>query len=168
MAEDIWQNLPYSVAEESVFLRGWPKNYQLWEESSFNLPIYELRRLRSVVNRVLEDCRSSQKIGAALESAIRIEPKENSLVDALEWLHTNGDPDVDCLRDWLLVSHLQFGGEPWAEVLASKETEIGTIEIAKARGVKCDRCWHYVNDVIHATNNLNICSRCDDILDRRN
>ena len=24
MAEDIWQNLPYSVAEDSVFRRGWP------------------------------------------------------------------------------------------------------------------------------------------------
>jgi isoleucyl-tRNA synthetase len=30
MAEDIWQNLPYPVAERSVFERGWPTAPGSW------------------------------------------------------------------------------------------------------------------------------------------
>jgi len=36
MAEDIWQNIPYDLAEESVFKRGWPNVPKSWRNSSFN------------------------------------------------------------------------------------------------------------------------------------
>ena len=59
----------------------------------------------------------------------------------------DGVSSVDNFRDWLLVSHLQIGGEPWAEILISQDFDFGTVEIAKARGYKCGRCWHYKEDV---------------------
>ena len=30
---------------------------------------------------------------------------------------------------------------------AKQATEMGLIEVAKARGAKCDRCWHYKTDI---------------------
>ncbi len=166
MAEDIWQNLPYPVAEKSVFQRGWPNVPDAWRDDTLVEPINQLRSLRTAVNRSLEDCRSQQSLGAGLEAAIRIEPRLPSLNESLTWLNVNGDSDVDCLRDWLLVSHLQIGGEPWAELIVTKETEDCLIEIAKARGSKCERCWHYEINVGLNPNNKQICSRCIEILER--
>ena len=165
MAEDIWQNLPYEVQEESVFHRGWPKVPESWRFNKLTEPINQLRELRSSVNRVLEDCRARNDLGAGLQAAVRIDTNKKILEETFLWLAKEGDPDVDCLRDWLLVSHLQLGGEPWAEVLTSQETEIGLIEISKARGLKCERCWHYCVDV-GGNNYQDICGRCASILGR--
>ena len=63
-----------------------------------------------------------------------MEINNKSLLDAIHFLDQDGHSDVDILRDWLLVSNLQIGGEPWAELLTTSETDFGIIEIAKARG----------------------------------
>ena len=167
MAEDIWQNLPYSVGEVSVFQRGWPTVPQEWRDETLSAPVQELRDLRAAVNKVLEECRSRQELGASLESAVRIEARKPELKSALDWLRDNGDLEVDGLRDWLLVSQLQLGGEPWAELLASQDDAIAVIEVSRARGIKCDRCWHYEGDVGQHPGHATVCGRCVGILDRR-
>ena len=167
MAEDIWQNLPYSVGEVSVFQRGWPTVPQEWRDESLSAPVQELRDLRAAVNKVLEECRSRQELGASLESAVRIEARKPELKSALDWLRDNGDVEVDGLRDWLLVSQLQLGGEPWAELLASQDDAIAVIEVSRARGIKCDRCWHYEGDVGQHPGHVTVCGRCVGILERR-
>ena len=167
MAEDIWQNLPYSVGEVSVFQRGWPTVPQEWRDETLSAPVQELRDLRAAVNKVLEECRSRQELGASLESAVRIEARKPELKSALDWLRDNGDVEVDGLRDWLLVSQLQLGGEPWAELLASQDDANAVIEVSRARGIKCDRCWHYEGDVGQHPGHATVCGRCVGILDRR-
>ena len=166
MAEDIWQNLPYSVPEESVFQRGWPVIPDTWRDDSLSQPIHKLRELRGAVNRVLEDCRSNGQIGAGLQAAVRLETSQDSIAESLKWLAEKGDPEVDCLRDWLLVSQLQLGGEVWAEVLVSQENEIGLIEVSNARGAKCERCWHLSLDVGRNLEYKDICGRCIDVMGR--
>ena len=74
--------------------------------------------------------------------------------------------DVDNLSDWFIVSNVQIRGEPWAEVLFSKEYEIANIEIAKSRGSKCPRCWHYELELVKGTKGDQVCKRCSDILER--
>ncbi len=166
MAEDIWQNIPYALEEESVFQRGWPKVPNTWRDSSLSDPIAQLREVRSTVNRSIEECRVNQKIGASLEAAVRLDSSDKKFLEVLDWLRLNGDSEVDCLRDWLIVSQLQIGGEPWAEVLISQEIEFGTIEVSKARGTKCERCWHFEREIgKHPEHNL-ICERCFDVIER--
>ena len=46
MAEDIWQNIPYSTKEESVFKRGWPNFPDSWINPELNIHISNLRKLR--------------------------------------------------------------------------------------------------------------------------
>ena len=132
MAEDIWQNLPYSVEETSVFHRGWPTVPADWRNAELSAPIQQLRELRAV-NKVLEDC-GRQELGASLEAAVRIDAHRPELQAALSWLSETGDAEVDSLRDWLLVSQLQIGGEPWAELLASQDDEVALIEEMVVRG----------------------------------
>ncbi len=165
MAEDIWQNIPYKLEEESVFLRGWPKIPDSWKDDSLIDPMNEIQILRSSVNQVLENCRSIKGLGSSLEAAIRVEVKDKKSQDSIEWITKNSNKDVDILSDWFLVSQLQFGGEPWAEVLIDNETDKYIIEISRARGIKCDRCWHYEMDIIPELNQ-NLCSRCKEVLER--
>ena len=166
MAEDIWQNLPYAVNEASVFQRGWPTAPDCWRNASLNEPMQQLRELRTSVNKVLEDCRSRQELGASLEAAVRLEAHSPGLQSALQWLNDNGQPEVDGLRDWLLVSQLQIGGEPWAELLANQDDDVALIEIARARGSKCERCWHYESDVGQHAEHPHLCGRCVSVLGR--
>ncbi len=163
-AEDIWQNLPYPVEDQSVFKRGWPVVPDIWRDVTINAPVLHLRHLRSMVNRVLEDCRSKQEVGSSLEASVRIDPKDEKLLAAIEWLHSQGNFEVDALRDWLLVSNLQIGGEPWAELIASSSNEFVDIEIAHARGTKCARCWHYETDIGINDSYPDLCGRCSDVL----
>ena len=167
MAEDIWQSLPYEVEETSVFHRGWPTVPVDWRDPSLSEPIQRLRELRAAVNRVLEDCRSRQELGASLEAAVRIETRNPELQSALNWLNENGDAEADGLRDWLLVSQLQLGGEPWAELLADQTDDTATIEVSRARGIKCERCWHYESDIGQHSQHPTLCGRCCKVLNRR-
>ena len=167
MAEDIWQNLPYEVEETSIFQRGWPTVPAEWRDPALSDPIQQLRELRAAVNKVLEDCRSRQELGASLEASIRLEAQSPALETALSWLNTNGDAEVDGLRDWLLVSQLQLGGEPWAELLDNQTGEAAIIEVSRARGIKCERCWHYESDVGQHSRHPALCGRCCSVLDRR-
>tara|TARA_Y100001968_G_scaffold243720_1_gene227612 strand:+ start:1231 stop:4137 length:2907 start_codon:yes stop_codon:yes gene_type:complete len=164
MAEDIWQNIPYKLKEESVFQRGWPDVPSDWRNESLVKPINELRLFISIVNKTLEECRINNHLGASLEAAARVDLSKPLLKEAINWLEINGNPEVDNLRDWLLLSSLQFEGEPWAEILISNDTEIGTIEIARARGKKCNRCWHYEHDIGTNHQYENLCKRCADIV----
>nr|WP_115094335.1 isoleucine--tRNA ligase [Synechococcus sp. UW106] len=167
MAEDIWQNLPYPVEETSVFRRGWPTVPADWRDSALSAPVQQLRELRAAVNKVLEDCRGRQELGASLEASVRIDARRPELQAALSWLNEEGDAEVDGLRDWLLVSQLQIGGEPWAELLASQDDDLGLIEVSRARGIKCERCWHYEGDVGQHPDHPHICGRCVGVLERR-
>jgi isoleucyl-tRNA synthetase len=179
MAEDIWQNLPYSVAEASVFERGWPTVPQEWRNPTLEPPLEQILALRTLVNRQLETCRQPQggsgepqgsaaAIGSSLEAQVHLEwaqgEANQDLRQALALLETSPHPEVDNLADWLLVSALQIGGETPTEVLA-EATEAGlTVRISRAKGLKCERCWHYETDIGQFSDHPSLCGRCVAVL----
>jgi isoleucyl-tRNA synthetase len=179
MAEDIWQNLPYPVAEASVFERGWPTVPQDWRNPTLEPPLEQILALRTLVNRQLETCRqprggggepqgSAEAIGSSLEAQVNLEwttgEASQELRQALALLETSPHPEVDNLADWLLVSALQIGGETPSEVLA-EATEAGlTVRISRAKGQKCERCWHYETDIGQFSDHPSLCGRCVAVL----
>jgi isoleucyl-tRNA synthetase len=183
MAEDIWQNLPYSVAEASVFERGWPTVPQEWRNPALESPLEQILALRTLVNRQLETCRqprggngepqgSAEAIGSSLEAEVHLEwlagEASQDLRQALALLETSPHPEVDNLADWLLVSALQIGGETPTEVLA-EATEAGlTVRISRAKGQKCERCLHYETDIGQFSAHPSLCGRCVAVLAQPN
>ena len=189
MAEDIWQNLPYPVAEASVFERGWPLAAAAWSLSEAERAAFtSLQGLRVLVNRQLEACRNPKGeqagIGSSLETRVQLAlgdgPGATPVRAALEQLELSPCPEVDNLADWLLVSELEIGTAeasaqaaaiaPATESLLAESHEDGvTIRIRRARGEKCERCWHYETDVsdhvLSGTVGGRICGRCVAILD---
>nr|WP_225867287.1 isoleucine--tRNA ligase [Cyanobium sp. PCC 7001] len=177
MAEDIWQNLPYPVAEASVFERGWPTAPAAWRQPELEPPMGRILELRALVNRQLEACRKQaggEGIGAALEAQVQLvisgDPRTAPLREALAWLSANGRPGVDDLADWLLVSGLscRVDGagavaperEPAEGMLAETEENGLTVRIARAEGDKCERCWHYTTDIGTSSAHPSLCGRC--------
>ncbi len=173
MAEDIWQNLPYPVAERSVFERGWPTAPAAWTAGLFaeRVAISDVINLRSLVNRQLEACRSRAELGASLEAQIQLELGEGEAATALQsvlaLLESSPHPEIDNLADWLLVSALelqQAGAPPLANPLAEASEAGITVRIARAPGEKCERCWHYETSIGQHAAHPSICSRCVAIL----
>ena len=166
MAEDIWQNLPYSVAETSVFERGWPSAPEQWRQSALEQPMNQILELRALVNRQLESCRSAAQLGASLEAQVQLSLGEGSEATqaALSWLENSAHPKVDNLADWLLVSALEIGGSSSEAVLAEASENGITVQIRKAAGQKCERCWHYESDIGEHAAHPTLCGRCVEVL----
>ncbi len=164
MAEDIWQNLPYKVQEKSVFQRGWPSIPSDWKNLDIESKMLNLRKLRVEINKVIEGCRNQQQVGAALETEIMFLPKDNKLKEALIWLEDSGNPEVDCYSDWLIVSNFSLIESPLEESLLTVHNDFGTIQIKKAKGIKCDRCWHFQEFTFKGIQNTNLCKRCFEII----
>lgn len=193
MAEDIWQNLPYPVAEASVFERGWPTVPAEWRagsgggySSDTDAAVRELLlTLRPRVNRLLEACRqqpvakkagsegsgeggeANEAIGSSLEAQVQLElgAAGGSLAEALTLLSASPHSEVDNLSDWLLVSSLRFGGPPLLAVLAEDRDEAFTLRISRAEGAKCERCWHYETDTGQHAAHPTVCGRCVAVLE---
>jgi isoleucyl-tRNA synthetase len=179
MAEDIWQNLPYPVAEASVFERGWPTAPAEWRRPELETPMVQILELRSLVNRQLESCRkqggkgssegAEQGIGASLEAQVQIvlgaDTSSAALAEALAWLGSSPHASVDNLTDWLLVSALHIGGEAPDAVLAEASSDGVTVRVARAAGLKCERCWHYETDIGQHSSHPTLCGRCVAVLE---
>ena len=48
--------------------------------------------------------------------------------------------------------------------LIIENNELGKIQILKARGQKCARCWHYEKETFIGIQNTKLCKRCSDII----
>jgi len=164
MAEDIWQNLPYKVQEKSVFQRGWPSIPSDWKNIDIESKMLNLRKLRVEINKVIEGCRNQQQVGAALETEIMFLPKDDALKEAFNWLKISGNSEVDIYSDWLIVSSFLIIENPLEESLLTVNNEFGTIQIQKAKGIKCDRCWHFQEFTLKGRQNTNLCKRCSEII----
>ncbi|HZQ71490.1 MAG TPA: isoleucine--tRNA ligase [Burkholderiales bacterium] len=137
-AEEAWQVLTRQ-ADDSVFFQTShaipdPKLDQAavnaWEE---------VRRFRDVVSKRIEEKRAAKELGSSLQAEVDISAS-GPLYHALERFGND-------LRFVLLTSratlHRKEEGPPGVTVLASAHP-------------KCERCWHYRDDV----NEEGLCGRC--------
>ena len=84
--------------------------------------------------------------------------------NSLDWLKNYGNQEVDIYSDWLIVSNFKVVDELLDQSLLIENTEYGMIQILKAKGMKCDRCWHYQEDIVEGVKNTNLCKRCAEII----
>jgi len=180
MAEDIWQNLPYEKATESVFEGGWPK--ELMSFPQHDAEQWDLvRSLRDDVNKVLESARNDKLVGASLDAAAYVylnDDSKRSLLDKLEGdehlisppVKTNG---VDELRTALMLSQVHLVDSE-AEVtkacdekyVSGSDTLSGcVVGVTKAAGEKCGRCWNYDDQIgKQGLPHADVCQRCHEAI----
>lgn len=152
-AEEAWQEWRRALAElgsphelaESVFLARFPDAEQdgrRWWDSSLDERWKIVLDVRAKVNKAIEEARAAGSLGSSLQAKVRLKGSvaQPKLLEEYrpQW------PEI------LLVSQ--------AEVQAG-EGDL-TVEVAKAEGAKCARCWRYQTDVGADTRQPELCGRC--------
>ena len=109
---------------------------QSWKNEKLNDKWDKLFKIKQEANVAIEAKRSSKEIGSSLEAAVKLSLDQNKY-DLLENLD---------LAEYLITSK--------AEKILSKGNEI-KIEVNKAKGNKCPRCWKILEQN---------CSRCSNLI----
>ena len=142
-ADEIWEHIPRGDSDATppaVHLALFPES-----ESYDPALIPTWNALFAVRDRVLgelEKARASKLIGSSLEAAVLIRP---SAADA-ELLQRYAEQ----LRYLFIVSQVELGSE----------SQASEIEIRRADGEKCERCWNYSTQVGDFERYPTVCERC--------
>ena len=153
-ADEIWQYIPAAEKQEFVFEDEWyTKLFTLSESETLNSEYWaQILAIRSEVNKMLEQGRNDKVIGGALEAAVTLYANED-IMATLAKLENE-------LRFVLLTSQASVKPLQAAPAEAVQSDIDGLkIEIAKAQGDKCPRCWHYTIDNDPTTH---LCKRCEE------
>jgi isoleucyl-tRNA synthetase len=139
-SDEAWEFIPgtenQSVHEETVT----PSRFSLSSEEERDWA--ELFSLRERVLPELEKARQLKTIGKSLEAKVTLSGKVDLLATATRQKET--------LRELLNVSQLHLG---------AGDGDL-RVEVARAEGTKCERCWHWEMDVGKAAEHPTICGRC--------
>ncbi|WP_294834350.1 isoleucine--tRNA ligase [uncultured Gilliamella sp.] len=152
-ADEIWQYLPANEKSEFVFEDEWYNQlFTLPESEALNSEYWaQILTIRSEVNKVLEQGRNDKVIGGSLEAAVTLYA-DKDIANALAKLENE-------LRFVLLTSQASVKPLENATQQAIQSDISGLkIELAKAQGDKCPRCWHYTVDNEPTTH---LCKRCE-------
>jgi isoleucyl-tRNA synthetase len=100
-----------------------------------------IREVRESVNKAIEAVRTSGAVGSSLQATVRIgaPPATQALLASLE----------DDLKFVLITSQAVLAA---ADALA--------VEVTPSTATKCERCWHYRDDVGHDAAHATLCGRC--------
>ena len=111
------------------------------------LPGALLQTVRDAVNTALEEKRKAKVIGTSLGAQVRI--AASGPVGALLQRHVKDLPGL------FIVSEvaLEVGDTGAADALQ--------VEVDKAAGVKCERCWRFVPAVATDEAHAGLCPRCE-------
>ncbi len=143
-AEEAWSHRPAGVFEDvkSVHLREFPETPIEWKLPRLEKKWQEIISLRKDVLEAIEPMRASKELGSSLEAVPVVHTRSPELLSMLDEL-----ADI-CITSYFSIHE----GEP-------------DIEIVKAKGHKCDRCWKILPEV-HADTRL--CNRCTDAVNAQN
>ncbi|WP_105200972.1 isoleucine--tRNA ligase [Pseudoalteromonas sp. T1lg10] len=151
-AQEIWQVLP-GERSEFVFTGTWYEGLTSVEGKFSDEQWQTVLNVRDAVNRVLESARKEDIIGATLQAEVTLYANDElkATLDALS----------DELRFVLLtskVSVLAHGDKP-ADIEESELTGLAVF-VAATNAQKCERCWHYCDDVGSVEAHAELCGRC--------
>jgi len=155
--EEVWQHLPNTEdgREESVHLAYFPSAGQITGEvhatpDSMQSDWTTLRAVRDDVLKALEEARNNKLIGTGLEAQVLL-----TASDPLYALLKRHEAE---LRYLFIVSSVTLSEG------AGNGTGSVRVEIKKADGQKCERCWNYSTRVGEDKNYPTVCERCSAVL----
>jgi len=144
-ADEAWEFIPGAGKPASVHLAVCQPGSLL--RSDAEKSAWEgLFKLREQVMPHLEKERQAKTIGKSLDAKVTITGSDPLLVD--------GKTHLGALRELLNVSQLEVHATP-----GNGETTL-SITVSKALGQKCERCWHWEEDVGSAKEHPTLCGRC--------
>ena len=151
--EEVWPYLPKAAQrEESVHLASFPSPREIASESDSKSDEEwaALRAVRDEVLKALEEARNNKLIGTGLEAQVTLAAPTRF---------------IPC---WLVMrasSATSLLSPPYALVQGpGNGTGQVHVEVKKADGAKCERCWNYSIHVGEDKTYPTVCERCSAVL----
>ncbi|HTW32263.1 MAG TPA: isoleucine--tRNA ligase [Candidatus Sulfotelmatobacter sp.] len=155
--EEVWQYLPkVNSREESVHVAKFPSADEILggkasEQASTKDQEWEsLRSVRNDVLKALEEARNNKLIGTGLEAHV--------VITASDPLYSLLQRYADQLRYLFIVSQVTL-----AQGSGNGSSGVH-VDVRKADGKKCDRCWNYSTHVGEDPVYPTVCERCSAVL----
>jgi isoleucyl-tRNA synthetase len=151
-AEEVWEVL-HGRDDESVFLDEWYKFPELESPDAFDeCPLgghllvkwKSIRSCRAEVNKQLEEARAAGLIGSALAAEVDVYATGSSY------------EDLASLRNDLRLVFITSRATVHSVGTAAEER----IVVTPSAHTKCERCWHYREDVGADAQHATLCGRC--------
>jgi isoleucyl-tRNA synthetase len=144
-SDEAWEFIPGADRFSSVHLATW-KPAALTRSEPEQVAWLRLFEIRALVLPELEKERQAKSIGKSLDARVTISGSNPMLAD--------GKAHLEALRELLNVSQLEVhltpgNGEATCQIVVSK-----------ALGQKCERCWHWEEDVGDVPEHATVCGRC--------
>jgi isoleucyl-tRNA synthetase len=155
-AEEAWKVIaPRQSA--SIFIETY-SDVTAWEDRALLSNWERIRQIRSFVLKKIEELREQGKVGSSLQAVVRIAaPQEQPRALDGQMFTWDGN-DLELLR--ALGDELKFVLVVSSATVVEDHDGNGRIEVAPANAQKCDRCWHYRDDVGADPAHPTICGRC--------
>ena len=142
-ADEAWEHFT-GETDSSVLLQTWHVFPAQPEAESQQQRWARIRELRSQVLKKLEESRTQGDIGSSLAAKvdIHVHAEDFAILNSL----------YDDLRFVLIVSEVNLIRIP--------EEEAESISVQPSVHSKCERCWHYREDVGQHAEHTTLCQRC--------
>jgi isoleucyl-tRNA synthetase len=148
-AEEAWLLMHGEDDTNSVQLQEWPQPDEGWRDLALEEVYEKLLEVRDKVTRALEEKRSSKELGTSLEAMVKLGVPPS----AVELLNSRRD----LLPTLFIVSKVDID-----ELDSEGDMEV---EVYRAPGRKCSRCWNFRDAVGSDTAHPEICDRCLGVLE---
>jgi isoleucyl-tRNA synthetase len=155
-AEEIWGYLPAgSATEPSVHLTEFPQVDPAAVDEVLAARWDQLLQIRGEALKALEQARMNKLIGTSLEALVHL------YTPAREW-QALLEQYRDTLASHFIVSSvvLHPADAAPADALTGEVIPGLRIQVVRAPGRKCVRCWHYREDVGQHPEHPTLCGRC--------
>jgi isoleucyl-tRNA synthetase len=159
-AEEAWRSLP-GARGDSVHVERFPESPREWLDDTLKRDWDRLLEVRREVAKALETARARKLIGSGLEAHVRI-------VAAPEDVPALLAAKRGLLSTLFIVSavDLEAASAPGTVRYESQDIPGLVIDVDRARGEKCERCWMRTEDVGRNAEHPTLCARCVSVLAR--
>jgi isoleucyl-tRNA synthetase len=148
-AEEVWKFLPEgSGREESVHLALFPDVQSEYMDDTLNDRWEQIWEIRAIVTKALEEARKEKVIGLSLDAQVHLHLPEK-VFSFLKGYEKD-------LKSIFIVSSVILH----SAVTGAKDEKEIRVEVSRAEGKKCERCWNYDVTVGAHKEHQTICQRC--------
>jgi isoleucyl-tRNA synthetase len=153
-AEEVWLALPACPGKaESVHLTQFPEVDGSLLQPELAETWKTLIAVKGEVAKAIETARQNKVLGHSLDAAVTIAAPEKLLT----LLETHRED----LRALLIVSDVRVvAGQGSAGAYRSSEIPGLAVDVSRATGEKCSRCWNYSGTVGASAEHPTLCTRC--------
>jgi isoleucyl-tRNA synthetase len=147
--EEVWKYIPQEEGKkESVHLASFPEVQSEYLDDTLNDRWEQIWEIRAIVTKALEEARKEKVIGLSLDAQVRLHLPEK-IFSFLKGYEKD-------LKSIFIVSSVVL--HPAAS--RTKDEKEVRVEVFRAEGRKCERCWNYDVSVGSHPEHRTICQRC--------